>query len=454
MTALALPSRDRKELRSRGILLEEIRRQTWLINNPPPAPEIIRPCSVGDGIEAVSPARQIRLIRLAERAIEAGRVSKFVPASGAATRLFPPQLKLDPLLEIFLGRDLHSLSRRPKGLIPFHQVGREIRTAFEEHLWEAIPFADRKKRIKAHFTVGKEFLDDFKLAGKHCARRLQKHYGVRLHLTFSVQNPATDTIAQVVGDGWARRDDGTLLFRPGGHGALLGNLQATGGDLVFIKNIDNVPHPLSHSDGNRWRKIMAGRLMEIQTEAESGIKDIQKNPPDSEAAAKAERFILDVLEIKVSGHSPSERRDQSFKILNRPWRVCGMVQNKGEHGGGPFWVKGQDGPLRQILEGSQLGKSKKKLMEKSTHFNPVDLVVGLKDWKGRRFDLTRFTDPSQVIVSKKHFEGREIMTLEHPGLWNGGMANWNTLFMEVPLKIFHPVKTINDLVRPGHRKLP
>lgn len=432
-------------------MLEEVRRQSLLIEKPPPAPKIIRPCSVGDGIESISPSRQKLLTRLAERAIEAGRLSKFVPASGAATRLFPPRLRLDSRLSKFLGRDIGLFTRRPKALIPFHQVKGETRTAFEEHLWEAVPFADRGKRLKVHFTVAKDFLDDFKRVGKECARRLQKRFGVRLHLTFSVQNPATDTIALDVGDGWARRPDGTLLFRPGGHGALLGNLQATGGDLVFIKNIDNVPHPLSHPRGNRWRKIMAGRLIEIQSEAESRIKDIQKKPTHPFEVAKAETFILEVLGIKVSGHTLGKRRDHALIILNRPWRVCGMVQNVGEHGGGPFWVKGPEGPLRQILEGSQLGKSKKNLLRKSTHFNPVDMVVGLKDWKGRRFDLTRFTDPSQVIVSKKHFEGREILTLEHPGLWNGGMAHWNTLFIEVPAHIFHPVKTINDLVRPGHR---
>lgn len=432
-------------------MLEDAQRQASLIETPPLPQEIVRPCSVGDGIESLSRSRQLRLIRLAEGAIGAGRISKFVPASGAASRLFPPKLKWDPLLVEFLGQDLRPLFCRPKALIPFHQAGGETRTAFEEHLWETLPFADRKKRVRAHFTVAQEFLDDFERAGKECVRRLQRRVSVRVHLTFSVQNPATDTIALEVGDGWARRSDGTLLFRPGGHGALLRNLQATGGDLVFIKNIDNVPHPIFQPDGNRWRKIMAGRLIEIQSEAGARIKEIHKNKFRPKSLAEAERFIFDVLGLRVSDHNHPKRRAHILSLLDRPWRVCGMVQNSGEPGGGPFWVKGEEGPRRQILEGSQLGKFKKKLFQKSTHFNPVDMVVGLKDWKGRPFDLTRFSDPSQVIVSKKRFEGREILTLEHPGLWNGGMAHWNTLFVEVPTRIFHPVKTINDLLRPGHR---
>jgi hypothetical protein len=386
------------------------------------------------------------LTRLAHRAQQEGRFSKFVPASGAASRLFPSGGKLDPRLTVLLGRDLLSLAHRPKALIPFHRVGRGTLTAFEEHLWEAV----KAGMGKAHFTVPEEFLAEFRRLGKGCADQLHRRYRVRLHLSFSVQDPSTDTVAWEEGNGLARRGEGELLFRPGGHGALLKNLEATKGDIVFIKNIDNVPRPSFQAEGNRWRKVLAGRLIDVQREAEGWIHALRQKRPLILSLEGAEKFIFKTLGIKSTASSVATRTKHALKILNRPWRVCGMVPNTGEPGGGPFWVKGKEGPSRQILEGSQLGKQQKKIAQQSTHFNPVDMVVGLKDGQGRPFDLKRFADQSQVLISTKQFEGREIRTLEHPGLWNGGMAHWNTLFVEIPATVFHPVKTIADLLRPGH----
>lgn len=360
--------------------------------------------------------------------------------------MFPPELKCHPRLVALLGRDLLPLTRRPKALIPFHRGGRGTRTAFEEHLWEAV-----KAGIgKAHFTVPQEFLAEFRRLGKRCADQLHRRYGVRLRLSFSVQDPSTETLAWEEGSGWARQADGGLLFRPGGHGALLKNLQATKGDIVFIKNIDNVPRSSFQIEGNRWRKVLAGRLIDVQTEAGGWIRALRRKPPSILSLEGAEKFVLKNLGMKSGGPSLATRTAQALNILDRPWRVCGMVPNTGEPGGGPFWVKGKEGPARQILEGSQLGKHRKKFLQSSTHFNPVDMVVGLKDWRRRPFDLARFADPSQVLVSTKVFQGRDIRTLEHPGLWNGGMARWNTLFVEIPASVFHPVKTIADLLRPGH----
>lgn len=401
---------------------------------------------MGNGIESFSLSQRNRLTRLAHRAQQEGRFSKFVPASGAASRLFPPGVTLDPRLTVLLGRDLLPLAHRPKALIPFHRVGRGTRTAFEEHLWESV-----KAGIgKAHFTVSEEFLAEFRRLGKGCADQLHRRYGARLRLSFSVQDPSTDTLAWEEGNGWARRVEGELLFRPGGHGALLKNLEASKGDIVFIKNIDNVPRPSFQAEGNRWRKVLAGRLIEIQREAGGWIQALRQKQPSILALDGAEKFIFKTLGMKRTAPSLPKRTAQALMILNRPWRVCGMVPNTGEPGGGPFWVNGTEGPSRQILEGSQLGKPQKKFVQQSTHFNPVDMVVGLKDGKGRPFDLARFADPSQVLVSTKQFEGRDIRTLEHPGLWNGGMAHWNTLFVEIPASVFHPVKTIADLLRPGH----
>ena len=344
---------------------------------------------------------------------------------------------MDPRLSSLLGRDLHLLAQRPKALIPFHRVGRGIRTAFEEHLREAVAAGIGK----VHFTFQREFLSEFRRFGKRCAVQILRSSGVRLRLRFSVQDPSTETLSWEEGNGWVRRAGGELLFRPGGHGALLKNLEATKGDIVFIKNIDNVPRSSFQAEGNRWRKVLAGRLIEVQTEAGRWINALCKKQPTPFSVDGAEQFIFQTLGLKRPESSLSKRTAQALKILNRPWRVCAMVSNTGEPGGGPFWVKGKEGPSRQILEGAQLGKHQKKIVQQATHFNPVDMALGLKDWKGCPFALARFADPSQVLISTKQFEGRAIRTLEHPGLWNGGMAHWNTLFVDVPATVFHPVKT-------------
>ena len=431
--------------------IKEVLRQTALLERPPAPPTILGPCVRGNGIDSLTGSRRTRLEGLARKAISEGRVAKFVPASGAATRLFSSGHKPDRYLDALLGKDLLSLARRPKGLIPFHRVGQGTRTAFEEHLWEGVVFSSRQGILKTHFTVPRNSLSDFRRLGKICADQIERRTGKRVRLAFSVQDPATDTLAWEEKKGWVRNEGGGLLFRPGGHGALLKNLEATGGDIVLIKNIDNVPRAPLQAAGNRWRMALVGRLIEVQTEAHAWIARLLPKTTGEESVRGAEQFISHVLGVTISARSLSQRKGHAIEIADRPWRVCGMVPNVGEPGGGPFWVMEGPLPSRQILEASQLGKSQKRLLKQSTHFNPVDMVVGLKNWQGRPFDLTRFSDPSQGIVTEKHFEGRAIRTLEHPGLWNGGMAHWNTLFIEVPAAIFHPVKTITDLLRPGHR---
>ncbi len=418
------------------------------------------PCTVGKGIEPLPLSRRNRLVLLARRALKENRFLKFVPASGAATRLFPPHYQIDSQLIDLLGRDVNALLRRPKALIPFHRVGRSVRTAFEEHLWEAASGGV----LKAHFTVPREFLVEFRRRGKQCVNQIEHERGVRLQLSFSVQDPATQTLALQEGREWAREPNGELLLRPGGHGALLKNLEATKGDLVFIKNIDNVPSPRFQAEGNRWRMALAGRLVEVQTEAASWLRALHARTPSAPSLWGAEEFLARTIGPfgpvgsgwedgrigSLRSGEGKERLARAVRLLDRPWRVCGMVRNMGEPGGGPFWVQGIDGARCQILETSQLGKASKRFMGAATHFNPVEMVVGLRDWKGRPFRLALWSDLSQVLVSSKKVGGREVQTLEHPGLWNGGMAHWNTLFMEVPVHIFHPVKTISDLLRPGH----
>jgi hypothetical protein len=498
-----LSRRDRRELHSRGFNSRDVSLQARLLLYPPLPPDILRPCCLGDGIEKLSLVRRKALLRLTVPALRTGRFSRFIPASGAASRLFidlsqlhlhwkstgkklnsllrssrhsfvrPSVLFFSNLRRLALFVSLQKylsirtldafkdvsvilealfdplgldVSRRPKALIPFHRKGHEVLTAFDEHLSESA----LSGVTSVHFTVSPEFLAEFRRQGKKWTTFYARRTGGRFRLTFSVQTPSTDTLALEKENQWVHRADGSLLLRPGGHGALLGNLEATGGDIVLIKNIDNVPVDSLQSEGNQWRMALAGRLIEAQTEAAACIRAIRGNSESEGAILGAEEFIQNTLGIGNCGGPLPKRRTRALSLLSRPWRVCGMVPNAGEPGGGPFWVNTQEGPRRQILEASQLGKSQKKLLARSTHFNPVDMVVGLKDEKGRSHVLSRFADPAQAIVSTKHFEGRDIRTLEHPGLWNGAMAHWNTIFVEVPAAIFHPVKTITDLLRSGH----
>lgn len=505
--------RDRRELGARGVQPSEAMRQFQLLRNPPPPPFVIRPCTAGDGIERLTLSDRRRLARLAGDALRAGRFSRFVPASGAATRLFSDLLQLDqerktsgnnirsilktnqnsfarssahffaslprfalyeplrrllgdqrlnvarllaaqnydPILDALIHRKGMNVTRRPKGLIPFHWVGRKVVSAFEEHLREALPLRDKNRSVRVHFTVARDFLSEIKKLGQERIRFIKKHFGITVRLTFSLQNSETDTLALERGKGLVRGLDGRLLLRPGGHGALLKNLEKTLGDIVFMKNIDNVPVSSFQAEGNVWRQALAGRLIEVQTRGNAWARVLDRGGASRSERIEAEEFIQVTLGRVIPRSVPLPKRIAwMLHLLNRPWRVCGMVPNTGEPGGGPFWVKSPWGDSRQILEVAQLGVHQKKLLKKSTHFNPVDMVVGLRDGEGHPYSLDRFADLSQVIVGRKRFEGREIRTLEHPGLWNGGMAHWNTVFVEIPADLFHPVKTINDLLRPGH----
>lgn len=490
--------------------MAEARRQEQLLKRRRVDVPVVRPCSVGDGIERLSMVEVDRLVRLARHAQQRGRVSGFVPASGAASRLFTsliqffhhcrshegpplkwlrgpfpfardcrrffsglPQMALAgplkktlaghgvslekclrsgdllPVLDALLSeRGLH-LPRQPKALIPFHHAGKGALTAFDEQILEALPLADKNKRVALHFTVPPDFRSNFRRAGEKQAERLRKKAGVNLRLTYSVQRPASDTLALDKDNRWVRRSDGELLFRPGGHGALLSNLEKTRGDIVFIKNIDNVPTAPFQPLARRLRWALIGRLIELQNQSAALLLALKHGNGD---LIEAEQFIRGTLKLTPPRGAGPIRRDWARSILCRPWRVCGMVPNKGEPGGGPFWVRGPHGPAKQIVEASQLSGRQKGLLKRSTHFNPVDMIVGLRDAAGKSHPLLRYCDRDQVILSHKHYEGRAIWTLEHPGLWNGAMAGWNTVFVEIPHKVFHPVKTINDLLNRGHRR--
>jgi len=342
----------------------------------------------------------------------------------------------------------------PKALIPFHTEEEKAYTAWEEHLYEGIGYAkDAKNKVRFHFTIapGQEKL--FTEEIKKCQPFFQKQ-GIQLLIEFSEQHPSTETIALDLQNELVREENGEILFRPAGHGALLENLQSLDADIVFIKNIDNVVSPKLLQTTCLYKKLLAGYLLGIQSKVFSYLEALEKNQESMlEEMIHFARETWNIVLSEKFHFSPwQEKQKELFSLFYRPIRVCGMVKNQGEPGGGPFWVRDSRGKVsRQIVEKSQISlksEDQKKILETSTHFNPVDLVCALKDHRGRKFDLKDYVDRNAVFLSQKPYHGKTIKVLELPGLWNGSMAFWNTSFVEVPLATFNPVKKVTDLLRP------
>ncbi len=491
---------DLEQLERLSISREEAERQLALLRGPAPVVELDRPCRVGDGVLVISPEREQGLVALGEAAAAAGRLSRFVPASGAATRMFKELLdaQVEATEELVasmrrfpfaddlfasaeaaggsisewvsvgdhasIRRQLLELpglgyARLPKGLLKFHDYPEGSRTAFEEHLVEAAnTVRDAEGVCRLHFTVSVEHQELFEDLLESLRAPLRQRLGCEFEVAFSNQLPATDTLA-ADGDGQPfRREDGSLLLRPGGHGALIRNLASLGGDLVAIKNIDNVVPDAGKALVVRWKLILTGYLVELQ-ERVFELARALRDRPDEVDVAEALGFVAVELQTPEASRLESAARDEQLDYLrarvDRPLRVCGVVLNEGEPGGGPFWVTDASGEATpQIVEGSQVNQgneAQRSILASSTHFNPVDLACGLRDAWGRSYDLERYIDPGAVFVSKKSLEGRELEALERPGLWNGAMARWNTVFVEVPAATFAPVKTVFDLLRPAHQ---
>jgi hypothetical protein len=463
---------QRAQLGERGISEVEANRQLALAASPTVYADVARPCVIGDGIESIPEGRQRELIASHEQAARQGRVSKFVPASGAATRMFQdvitgagvhsllaalPSLAFEEDLRSALaarGHDMDVLRAArsgdevvaalldadglgyatiPKALVPFH------RYAYAR---------DGDGVCRVHFTVSPEHLHAFRQLAQRVVPVYERLLSARFLLSWSVQKASTDTLAALPGGGPFVADDGRLVLRPSGHGALIENLSECGGDVVFVKNIDNVQTDALREDTVRWKKILCGRLVELQRALFLHVARLRSRPVDAEFAAEAAAFAARELAIEAPA-------DELLGLLERPLRVCGVVLNTGEPGGGPFWVRGRDGRItRQIVETAHVDPSsfeQRAHLRGATHFNPVDLVCGLHDVEGAPFDLTRFLDPDAVMVTKKHHQGRDVLALERPGLWNGAMAGWITIFVEVPNSTFTPVKTVADLLRPEHQ---
>ena len=436
---------DLEQLAQRGISVEKANQQLESFKTGFPALDIVAAASVKEGIMAPSKAEREQYISAWQEYCKGDhKILKFVPASGAASRMFKNLFEyLDngietPFIKEFLanidkfafGDQLAGKSgqeavrylledmnygKLPKGLLLFHKYRDGARTPALEHLAEgALTGA-----TNIHFTVSHEHLPLFRQHIAENLKKFQDKYDVKYEVSFSEQLPSTDTIAANPDGTPFRTSDGKLLFRPGGHGALIENLNQQDADIVFIKNIDNVVPDRLKKDTVAYKQLLAGILVTEQKR---------------------------VFELLRNGNLSDEERAR----LNRPIRVCGVVKNTGEPGGGPFLVREEDGSIsKQILESSQI--EDKSLMATATHFNPVDLVCAIRDYNGKPFDLPKYVDPKTGFISQKSKDGKELLALELPGLWNGAMSRWNTIFVEVPVSTFNPVKTVNDLLREQHQ---
>lgn len=346
----------------------------------------------------------------------------------------------------------------PKGLLKFHRYANGVRTPLEEHLVEGALYAAGKTgQVNVHFTVSTEHKALFSQLVEEKVAEYAKKYGVSFNVSFSEQKPSTDTLAADM-ENKPFRDNGKLVFRPGGHGALIENLNDLDADIVFIKNIDNVVPDRLKRDTVTYKKLLAGVLVTLQQQAFQYLKLLDGGHYSHDQLETIIRFVQQQLRCRKEDIKDLEDADLVIylrKKLNRPMRVCGMVKNVGEPGGGPFLAYNPDGTVSlQILESSQIDMKdpeKKAMFEQGTHFNPVDLVCAIRDYKGNKFNLLDYVDKATGFISYKSKNGKDLKALELPGLWNGSMSDWSTVFVEVPLSTFNPVKTVNDLLREQHQ---
>jgi hypothetical protein len=351
---------------------------------------------------------------------------------------------------------------KPKGLLKFHKYSEsDRRTAFEEHVREAIKYCEGHDGIvRIHLTVSPDHLDGFQTEAARILPKIEQERGVSIDLSFSFQKPETDTLAVDPDNEPFRKADGTLLFRPGGHGALIRNLDALDGDLVFVSNIDNVAPDRLKNLRVKQKQVLGGVLLEVRSkifyflQQLGGDEKAEKSRLDSIVSYLHERLGIAIPEM-LESWDVNEMKKWLIATMNRPIRICGMVHNEGEPGGGPFYVRNESGEVSlQIVESSQIdlnNKEKADIVAGSSHFNPVDLVCSLRDYRGEKFNLRNFVDPNTGFISEKSEGGRSLKALELPGLWNGSMAGWLTLFVDVPVETFSPVKTVFDLARKEHR---
>jgi hypothetical protein len=357
-----------------------------------------------------------------------------------------------------LSKNEFDFANKPKGVLPFHHYKTHCASAIEEHLKEAVSYANSNQKTLIHFTVSKEHQADFELIVNQVKPALEAEHETEITVNYSYQSESTDSVALHLDNTLFRDENDLLLFRPGGHGALIENLNRLNADIIFIKNIDNVIQ--NHLDQiSLYKKALAGILLDKQQQIFNFLRLLESKEVNKEIIEEIVFFIQTKLHFEVvddlSKYTKESKIDYLINYLNRPIRVCGMVKNEGEPGGGPFWVRDKKGLVfLQIVEASQIDENdanQMKILESATYFNPVDLVCGIKNYKGVNFDLMEFVDPSSGFIVHKNKGGKELKAYELPGLWNGGMAKWLSVFVEVPLITFNPVKTVNDLLKSAHQ---
>jgi len=513
------PKNDLSQIQAHGLNPEEVKRQITILNEGLPIAKVLAPATINNGIVQTDEASQKYFLNYFEQHKDAFSLQKFVPASGAATRMFKEwqffhhnykpgrdyyerfvkkhNLKtfepdLDDFLNIFPGfafyQDLmdvilqqepgyHQLDEheqawklihftlsddglgyinKPKAFIKFHRYSKnDIRTALEEHLIETQKYTDNTtQKPWVEFSISPQHRQEF----DDLTAKLKDKYDIDIDASY--QKPETDTVMIDLETGELVRDEnGNLVFRPGGHGSLINNIQDLKSDLIFIKNIDNVQKGTAQETSNKFKKILAGYLMDLLAQNRKYLEKLRDEKPIHDELLEIENFAKNKLNINfIEGYdtlnNSGKRKYLAYK-MNRPVRVAGMVKNTGEPGGGPFWAKDQNGiKSLQIVEKAQIdlyNPEQKQILEQATHFNPVDLVLSIKDFEGKKFDLSEFVNEQAGFVTEKSYNGKPVKVYERPGLWNGAMDAWNTVFVEVPLETFSPVKTITDLLKPEHQ---
>lgn len=505
------------QIEKKGLTVDKVLSQIALFKKGVPFVNLKSAATIGNGILAFNDIETTELVNTFEKRRNSISLVKFVPASGAATRMFKTlftflkeynpnnesinsyihknnvkelslffsNLEKLPFLEevvtkihkvysnynnlsfdeqrllfvkTMLNEDLLNYSSFPKGLLPFHRYKKHISTAFEEHLFEAAEYASSNNKANLHFTISEKHEHKFEEEFKFIEEGIEEKTQTTFNISFSYQKQATDTIAVTKTNEPFRDDNGLLVFRPSGHGALIENLNEIDADIIFIKNIDNVVVDKYKNDIVKHKKMLAGVVLELQNQAFK-YEEILDYEISDEKLSEIAHFLTKKMNVvfdrEYENMSLHDKKVYLKNKLNRPIRVCGMVKNEGEPGGGPFWVKGKDGNISlQIVESAQIDKNNPEqnaTLKNATHFNPVDIVCSVKNYKGEKFDLTKYVDYNTAFITSKTKSGKDLKALERPGLWNGSMAFWNTIFVEVPLITFNPVKTVNDLLKAPHQ---
>ena len=513
---------DQSQFKAKVIDIKTIEEQLNNFKTGFPKMKLKKPATIDDGISQIGDIEQEIYQEVFTAHAKDLSLLKFVPASGAATRMFKSlydflntyqntedeylkllchkgpetmfnffdrindfafysdlrnitaenDMDLEKILEkkqfkqvlaMLLTRKGLNYANIPKGLLKFHRYKHFSRTSFEEHLVETLNYAKNTKGdAQIHLTVSDDHKELFEDRLAKTKTKFEEKYDGKLNVGYSVQKSSTDTIAVDINNEPFRNEDGTILFRPGGHGALIENLNELDADVVFIKNIDNVVPDRLKETTYKFKKVLAGILLDYQSVLFNYAKILEE---DKEISQDTLTEMLTFLEEKLCTKAPASLKIENpeklkqylFSKFNRPIRVCGMVKNQGEPGGGPFWSRNSDGSISlQIVEGSQIDKKdirQMNILERATHFNPVDLICGIKDYKSEKFDLPKFVDKQTGFISQKSNNGRDLKAMELPGLWNGAMSDWNSVFVEVPIITFNPVKTVFDLLRIEHRNL-